>query len=144
MVVLVWYEMIGRVILVRGQELAHKMAVDVRKSRNVEGDTRKLANTSKMAGFNLVHEVGDNVGGVEVVKRVLYKVCEGKSPFSEKSFVFRRTQQENPSEKLHRSIHGSQGLKGSSRSSVPWSLLFPQKGRNQSVQFQSDSPAYMN
>ena len=87
MVVLVRYEETVGVVLVRGQELAHKMAVDVGKSRNVEGDTRKLANTSKMTGFNVVHEVGANFGDVEVVKRVLYKVCEGKSPFSSKSFL---------------------------------------------------------
>ena len=42
----VFFELVGGVVLVSGQELTQKMAVDVRLCFNVERDTRRVAEAS--------------------------------------------------------------------------------------------------
>ena len=45
----VFFELAGGVVLVSGQELAQKMAVDVSLCCHVQRDTRRVVNTSEIA-----------------------------------------------------------------------------------------------
>ena len=109
---------IGGVVHVRGQELTHKVAVDVRLGRHVVGETNKLLHAHMTADSNFVNKVRSDFGDVKVLKRVANKSREreisSSGPLqilSGQNFVFgEKVHRENETKKqslFRESSHGN-------------------------------------
>ena len=77
MEVRVGQELIGGVVHVRGQQLTHKVAVDVRLGRHVVGEAKQFIHAHIRADFHCVNEVRSDLCAVQVVEKITNKV--GKS-----------------------------------------------------------------
>ena len=77
----VLYKLVGRVVLVGGQKLAQKESDAVRRiCRHVEGETGGIAEAGEKALVNSVDETFQNSTDVQVMERVIDKVCVTQFP----------------------------------------------------------------
>ena len=70
MEVRVGQELIGGVVHVRGQELTHKVAVDVRLGRHVVGEAKQIIPAHVSADYHCVNEVRSKFCDVQVVENI--------------------------------------------------------------------------
>ena len=95
MKVRVGQELIRGVVHVRGQELTHKVAVDVRLGRHVVGEAKQVIHAHVGANFHCVNEVRSDFCDVQIVEEIASKVGESEAPivfplplFRRQNFVF--------------------------------------------------------
>ena len=73
----IFFELVGGVVLVSGQEFTQKMAVDVRLCCDVEGDTRRVAEASYVAEDDIVNKRRSDCRGVQIMKQIRDEVGVG-------------------------------------------------------------------
>ena len=81
-------EFVRRVVLISGQELTPKFAVNIRRCRQIEGETRHSVDAGDGAVDERGNESRSNFADIEIVKLVVKKVGVGysRSGISFKSF----------------------------------------------------------
>ena len=105
MEVRVGQKLIGGVVHVRGQELTHKVAVDVRLGRHVVGEAKQVLHAHVPADSHFLNKERSDFCGVQVLEKVTNKDGESEAlaplqVFGGQNFVFgEEVHRENTSKK---------------------------------------------
>ena len=87
---LIHLEFVRRVVLISGQELTPKFAVNIRRCRQIEGETRHSVDAGDGAVDGRGNESWSNFADIEIVKLVVKKVGVLDSAFFISIYSFGR------------------------------------------------------
>ena len=123
MEVRVGQELIGGVVHVRGQELTHKVAVDVRLGRHVVGEAKQIIPAHVSTDSHCVNEVRSDFCDVQVAKEITNKADGRAEIFGGQNFVFGKKMYRENTNKKQSLSHEGRGHGGLIHQLTVWRFL---------------------